>query len=162
MFGLFKEKKTEYLLGAPAKGKAVPLSEVNDPTFSEGMLGQGVAVIPSEGKIYAPIDGEVGMVFDTLHAVSLTADCGAEVLIHVGLDTVKMNGDGFVGHVQAGDKVKKGDLLLEVDLEKVKAAGYDTITPMLICNTDDYASVEGLSGKDVQPGDDVIKITPQA
>lgn len=162
MFGFFKKKKTEYLLGAPAKGKAVPLSEVNDPTFSEGMLGQGVAVIPSEGKIYAPIDGEVGMVFDTLHAVSLTADCGAEVLIHVGLDTVKMNGDGFVGHVQAGDKVKKGDLLLEVDLEKVKAAGYDTITPMLICNTDDYASVEGLSGKDVQPGDDVIKITPQA
>lgn len=162
MFGLFKKKKTEYLLGAPAKGKAVPLSEVNDPTFSEGMLGQGVAVIPSEGKIYAPIDGEVGMVFDTLHAVSLTADCGAEVLIHVGLDTVKMNGDGFVGHVQAGDKVKKGDLLLEVDLEKVKAAGYDTITPMLICNTDDYAFVEGLSGKDVQPGDDVIKITPQA
>ena len=75
---------------------------------------------------------------------------------------MKMNGDGFVGHVQAGDKVKKGDLLLEVDLEKVKAAGYDTITPMLICNTDDYASVEGLSGKDVQPGDDVIKITPQA
>lgn len=162
MFGFFKKKKTEYLLGAPAKGKAVPLSEVNDPTFSEGMLGQGVAVLPSEGKIYAPIDGEVGMVFDTLHAVSLTADCGAEVLIHVGLDTVKMNGDGFVGHVQAGDKVKKGDLLLEVDLEKVKAAGYDTITPMLICNTDDYASVEGLSGKDVQPGDDVIKITPQA
>lgn len=162
MFGLFKKKKTEYLLGAPAKGKAVPLTEVNDPTFSEGMLGQGVAVIPSEGKIYAPIDGEVGMVFDTLHAVSLTADCGAEVLIHVGLDTVKMNGDGFVGHVQAGDKVKKGDLLLEVDLEKVKAAGYDTTTPMLICNTDDYASVEGLSGKDVEPGDDVIKITPQA
>jgi len=162
MFGLFKKKKTEYLLGAPAKGKAVPLTEVNDPTFSEGMLGQGVAVIPSEGKIYAPIDGEVGMVFDTLHAVSLTADCGAEVLIHVGLDTVKMNGDGFVGHVQAGDKVKKGDLLLDVDLEKVKAAGYDTITPMLICNTDDYASVEGLSGKDVEPGDDVIKITPQA
>lgn len=162
MFGLFKKKKTEYLLGAPAKGKAVPLTEVNDPTFSEGMLGQGVAVIPSEGKIYAPIDGEVGMVFDTLHAVSLTADCGAEVLIHVGLDTVKMNGDGFVSHVQAGDKVKKGDLLLDVDLEKVKAAGYDTITPMLICNTDDYASVEGLSGKDVEPGDDVIKITPQA
>lgn len=161
MFGLFKKKKTEILLGAPAKGKAVPLAEVNDPTFSEGMLGEGVAIIPSEGKIYAPIDGEIGMVFDTLHAVSLTAENGAEVLIHVGLDTVKMNGDGFVGHVQAGDKVKKGDLLLEVDLDKVKEAGYDTITPMLICNTDDYASVEGLSGKEVNPGDDVIRITPQ-
>lgn len=161
MFGFLKKKATEYLLGAPAKGKAVPLSEVNDPTFSEGMLGDGVAVIPAEGKIYAPVDGEVGMVFDTLHAVSITADFGAEVLIHVGLDTVKMNGDGFTGHVQAGDKVKKGDLLLEVDLEKVKAAGYDTITPVLICNTDDYASVEGLSGKDVVPGDDVIKIVPK-
>lgn len=161
MFGFLKKKATEYLLGAPAKGKAVPLSEVNDPTFSEGMLGDGVAVIPAEGKIYAPVNGEVGMVFDTLHAVSLTADFGAEVLIHVGLDTVKMNGDGFTGHVQAGDKVKKGDLLLEVDLEKVKAAGYDTITPVLICNTDDYASVEGLSGKDVVPGDDVIKIVPK-
>lgn len=161
MFGFFKKKATEYLLGAPAKGKAVPLAEVNDPTFSEGMLGDGVAVIPSEGKIYAPVDGEVGMVFDTLHAVSITADFGAEVLIHVGLDTVKMNGDGFTGHVQAGDKVKKGDLLLEVDLEKVKAAGYDTITPVLICNTDDYTSVEGLAGKDVVPGDDVIKIVPK-
>lgn len=72
-----------------------------------------------------------------------------------------MKGDGFTGHVQAGDKVKKGDLLLEVDLEKVKAAGYDIITPMLICNTDDYASVEGISGKDVEPGEDVIRITPQ-
>lgn len=161
MFGLFKKKKTEILLGAPAKGKAVPLSEVNDPTFSEGMLGQGVAVIPSEGKIFAPIDGEIGMVFDTLHAVSLTSENGVEILIHVGLDTVKMNGEGFVGHVQAGDKVKKGDLLLEVDLDQVKEAGYDIITPMLICNTDDYASVEGLSGKDVNPGDDVIRIIPQ-
>lgn len=158
MFGFLKKKKTEYLLGSPAKGKAVPLSQVTDPTFSEGMLGDGVAVIPSEGKIYAPIDGEVGMVFDTLHAVSLTAECGAEILIHVGLDTVTLKGEGFTSHVQAGDKVKKGDLLLEVDLEKVKAAGFDTITPMLICNTDDYESVEGLSGKDVVPGDDVIRI----
>lgn len=161
MFGFLKKKKTEYLLGSPAKGQAVPLSQVNDPTFSEGMLGDGVAVIPSEGKIYAPMDGEVGMVFDTLHAVSLTADCGAEILIHVGLDTVTMKGEGFTGHVQAGDKVKKGDLLLEVDLEKVKAAGFDTITPILICNTDDYEKVEGLAGKDVVPGDDVIRIIPK-
>ena len=161
MFSFLKKKKTEYLLGSPVKGKAVELSSVSDPTFGEGMLGNGVAVIPSEGKFYAPADGEIGMVFDTLHAISLTADCGAEVLLHVGLDTVKMNGEGFTGHVQAGDKVKKGDLLLEVDLEKVKAAGYDTITPILICNTDDYASVEGISGKDVVPGDDVIRITPK-
>ena len=102
--------------------------------------------------------GEIGMVFDTLHAVSLTTDFGAEVLIHVGLDTVKMNGDGFTGHVKAGDHVKKGDLLLEVDLDKVKAAGYDTITPMLVCNTPDYASVDGITGSDVNPGDDAVVI----
>ena len=96
--------------------------------------------------------------FDTLHAVSLVSEEGTEILIHVGLDTVKMNGEGFTGHVKAGDKVKKGDLLLEVDLDKVKAAGYDTITPMLVCNTMDYASVEGVTGKDVEAGDDAVII----
>ena len=147
--GLFKKKDNKMILGAPVKGKAVPLSEVNDPTF---------AVIPAEGKIYAPADGEIGMVFDTLHAVSLVSEEGTEILIHVGLDTVKMNGEGFTGHVKAGDKVKKGDLLLEVDLDKVKAAGYDTITPMLVCNTMDYASVEGVTGKEVEAGDDAVII----
>lgn len=159
MFNFLKKKEDKYVLGAPVTGKAVPLSEVNDPTFAEEMLGKGVAVIPADGKICAPADGEIGMVFDTLHAVSMTTDFGAEVLIHVGLDTVKMNGEGFTGHVKAGDHVKKGDLLLEVDLDKVKAAGYDTITPMLVCNTPDYASVEGISGKDVNPGDDVVVIS---
>lgn len=158
MFNFFKKKDDNYVLGAPVKGKAVPLSEVSDPTFAQEMLGKGMAVIPSEGKIYAPADGEIGMVFDTLHAVSLTTDFGAEVLIHVGLDTVKMNGDGFTGHVKAGDHVNKGDLLLEVDLDKVKAAGYDTITPMLVCNTPDYASVDGITGSDVNPGDDAVVI----
>ena len=138
--GLFKKKDNKMILGAPVKGKAVPLSEVN------------------EGKIYAPADGEIGMVFDTLHAVSLVSEEGTEILIHVGLDTVKMNGEGFTGHVKAGDKVKKGDLLLEVDLDKVKAAGYDTITPMLVCNTMDYASVEGVTGKEVEAGDDAVII----
>ena len=147
MFDFLKKKSKKHLLGAPAAGKAVSIKEVNDPTF-----------IPSEGKIYAPADGEIGMVFDTLHAVSMTTDYGAEVLIHVGLDTVKMNGEGFEGHVKAGDKVKKGDLLLTVDLEKVKAAGYDIITPMLICNTGDYAAVEAMAGKDVTAGDDVLSV----
>lgn len=156
MFNLFKKKG--HVLGAPTKGKAVPLSEVNDPTFAEEMLGKGAAVIPSEGKIYAPADGEIGMVFDTLHAVSMVTDFGAEVLIHVGLDTVKMNGEGFTGHVKAGDHVKKGELLLEVDLEKVKAAGYDIITPVLVCNTPDYKSVENVGTKDVAAGDDLVII----
>ena len=159
MFNLFKKKEKKHVVGSPAKGKAVSLKEVNDPTFAEEMLGKGAAVIPEEGKIYAPADGEIGMVFDTLHAVSMTTDFGAEILIHIGLDTVKMKGDGFTGHVKAGDHVKKGDLLLEVDLEKVKAAGYDTITPVLVCNTPDYASVEGIQADAVNAGDDLIIIS---
>ena len=147
------------MIGSPVKGKAIPLKEVSDPTFAEEILGKGAAVIPSEGRIYAPADGEIGMVFETLHAVSMTTDSGAEVLIHVGLDTVQMNGEGFTGHVKAGDHVKKGDLLLEVDLEKVKAAGYDTVTPVLICNTPDYESVEGAGSGDVNAGDDLIIIS---
>ena len=159
MFNLFKKKEKKHVIGSPAKGKAVALKEVNDPTFAEEMLGKGAAVIPEEGKIYAPADGEIGMVFDTLHAVSMTTDFGAEILIHIGLDTVKMKGDGFTGHVKAGDHVKKGDLLLEVDLEKVKTAGYDTITPVLVCNTPDYASVEGIQADAVNAGDDLIIIS---
>lgn len=159
MFNFFKKKEKGHVIGSPAKGKAVALKEVNDPTFAEEMLGKGAAVIPEEGKIYAPADGVVGMVFDTLHAVSMTTDFGAEVLIHIGLDTVKMKGEGFTGHVKAGDHVKKGDLLLEVDLEKVKAAGYDIITPVLVCNTPDYASVEGIESAHVNVGDDLIIVS---
>ncbi len=158
MFHLFRKKENSWTLGAPVKGRAVPLQEVKDPTFSEEMLGKGVAVIPSEGKIYAPCDGEIVMIFDTLHAVSLKADFGAEVLIHVGLDTVKLGGDGFTSHVKAGEHVQRGTLLLEVDLDQVKGAGYDTITPLLVCNTSDYASVEGISGNEVEVGEDVIVI----
>lgn len=159
MFDFLKKKKeTKHFLGAPARGKAVPLKEVNDPTFADELLGKGIAVIPAEGKICAPADGRIGMVFDTLHALSMTTEYGAEVLIHVGLDTVKLKGDGFEGHVAAGDSVKKGDLLLTVDLEKVKAAGYDIITPMLICNTADYASVEGVAAGNVELGDDILSV----
>lgn len=159
MFGFLKKKQNDgYVLGSPAKGKAVDLKEVNDPTFNSGMLGQGIAVIPSEGKFFAPADGEIAMVFDTLHAVSMNASNGAEILVHVGLDTVNLKGKGFKAHVQAGDKVKKGDLMLEADLEFLKNEGYDIITPVLVCNTDDYASVVGLAGKEVAPGDDVVRI----
>lgn len=160
MFDFFKKKKTpELIIGSPVKGNTVPLSSVNDPTFSEGMLGKGAAILPSDGKIYAPADGTIETLFDTLHAFSLSTADGVEILVHVGLDTVKMGGDGFTGHVHSGDAVKKGDLILEIDLEKVKAAGYDTSTLVVICNTDDYGDVRGLDNKEVQPGDDVIVIT---
>lgn len=159
MFNLFKKKEAPALvLGAPMKGKAVELKEVSDPTFGEGMLGKGVAIIPAEGKVYAPADGEIGLVFDTLHAISLISAEGAEILIHVGLDTVQMKGEAFEAHVQTGDSVKKGDLLLTADLEKIKAAGYDTITPVIICNTDDYEDVQALTAESTEPGADVLKL----
>ena len=116
MFKFFKGKEKGNVLYAPCKGKVVPLTEVPDPTFSEKLLGDGFAVIPIEGKVYAPADAEVTMVFDTLHAITLTSSQGAEILIHIGLDTVTLKGAPFTAHVAAGDKVKKGDLLMDVDL----------------------------------------------
>lgn len=158
MFSFFKKKDNQIVLGSPCKGTAVALSKVNDPTFSEGMLGPGAAVIPSEGKMYAPVDGEISLVFNTLHAISMTTAQGVELLIHVGLDTVQRKGAGFTAHVKAGDQVKKGDLLLEVDLEALKADGYDVITPVVVCNGDDFSAVEMAGEGEVAPGADIIMI----
>ena len=158
--GFFKKlfgKKVDSLY-APMDGKAVPITEVPDPTFAEGMLGNGIAIEPAEGKVYAPCDATVDMMFTTGHAVSLVADCGAEVLIHVGLETVSLEGKPFTVHVANGDKVKKGQLMIEVDLEAVKAAGLPTITPMLICNTDDYPTFNTIVGKNVTNDDVVIEL----
>ena len=146
------------LLCAPVAGKAVPVSEVPDPTFAEEMLGKGIAVIPSDGKVYAPCDATVDLMFDTGHAVSLVADFGAEILIHVGLETVSLKGEHFTVRVANGDKVKKGDLLIEFDLEAIKAAGFNTITPMLVCNSGDYPTFETDVNKDVTAEDVVIRL----
>jgi len=143
---------------APMAGKAVPISEVPDPTFAEGMLGNGIAIEPAEGKVYAPCDATVDMMFTTGHAVSLVADCGAEILIHVGLETVSLEGKPFTVHAANGDKVKKGQLLIEVDLDAVRAAGLPTITPMVVCNTDDYPTFNTFVGKDVTNDDVVIEL----
>ena len=158
--GFFKKlfgKNTDGLY-APMAGKAVPVTEVPDPTFAEGMLGNGIAIEPVEGKVYAPCDATVDMMFTTGHAVSLVADCGAEILIHVGLETVSLEGKPFQVHAANGDKVKKGQLLIEVDLQAVKAAGLPTITPMVICNTDAYSTFKTFVGKDVTNDDVVIEL----
>ena len=158
--GFFKKlfgKKTDDFY-APMAGKAVPITEVPDPTFAECMLGNGIAIEPAEGKVYAPCDATVDMMFTTGHAVSLVADCGAEILIHVGLETVSLEGKPFTIHVANGDKVTKGQLLLEADLEAIKSAGLPTITPMLICNTDDYPTFNTFVGKDVTNEDVVIAL----
>ena len=143
---------------APMAGKAIPITQVPDPTFAEKMLGNGIAIEPAEGKVYAPCDATVDMMFTTGHAVSLVADCGAEILIHVGLETVSLEGKPFKTHAANGDKVKKGQLLIEVDLEAVKAAGLQTVTPIVICNTDDYATFNTIVGKDVTNDDVVIEL----
>ncbi len=128
---------------APLKGEAKPLSAVNDPTFAEGILGQGVAILPSEGKLCAPFDCKVASVFETRHAICLETDSGAELLIHIGLDTVKLNGKYYTAKVKAGDAVKKGAVLIEFDAAAI-AKEYDTITPILITNADDFAGLEVL------------------
>lgn len=145
-------------LCAPVAGKAVPVSQVPDPTFAEELLGKGIAVEPSEGKVYAPCDATVDMMFDTGHAVSLIADFGAEVLIHVGLETVSLKGKHFTIHAKNGQKVKKGDLLIEFDLDAIKAEGFNTITPMLVCNSGDYATFNTSVDKTVTNADVVIEL----
>ena len=156
MFDFLKKKDKGIEIGSPVKGKAVPISKVSDPTFGEEILGKGVAIQPADGKIYAPADGTVEMLFDTKHAVSMTTTEGVELLVHIGLDTVALKGEHFTAHKENGDAVKKGDLLISVDLEAVKAAGYDVITPMVVCNTSDYQTVEAVTGSDVNPGDTVL------
>lgn len=156
MFDQFRKRKK---IGSPVMGKSIPLKEVPDPTFSEELVGKGAAVIPSEGKIYAPCDGKVTVLFETLHAVCIQTDYDAEILIHIGLDTVLMKGDGFKAHVKVDDMVKKGDLLIEVDLEKVKNAGHSIVTPIVVCNPTVFKDVQSSAGSDKKPGDDLITVT---
>ena len=125
LFGGQEEKK---VILAPVSGKAIPMSEVADPTFSQEILGKGVAIVPASGTIVAPAAGTVAVMFETGHAVSLKTDSGAELIVHIGLDTVNLKGRYFRACVAQGDAVKAGDTLVEVDLEQVKAAGYDVTT----------------------------------
>ena len=132
---------TEETLTSPVNGTQIPLAEVADETFASEMLGATVAVEPADGKIVAPCDGEVSNIFETGHAVCITTDAGGELLIHIGIDTVKMDGKGFTKKVSDGDKVHAGDILVEADLEEIKNAGYQTTTMMILTNTDEFGNV---------------------
>ena len=145
-------------IGAPVTGTLISITEVNDPAFSGEILGKGVAVIPSDTRICAPVDGTVSTVFPTGHAAAVTSKEGAEILIHVGLDTVKLDGKHFTIHAKEDQQVKKGDLLLEADLEQIKAEGYDIITPVVICNSDDFSDVKMAESGDVAHGDDILTL----
>ena len=118
---------------APISGKIIPITEVPDSVFSEKILGDGIAIIPSDGKIYSPINGVVSSVAETLHAYGFTSDDGLDVLVHFGLETVNLKGEGFKSYVKDGDRVSVGDLVAEVDIELLKSKGINIITPVLIC-----------------------------
>ena len=145
-------------LWAAAKGTFVTMAEIPDEVFSTGVLGTCCGIDPAEGKVYAPADGKISQLTDTLHAIGIEAG-GVEILIHVGVDTVDMNGDGFANKVKLNQIVKKGDLLLTMDLEKIRAAGHPATVIMAVTNTDDFSSVEEIASGTVQPGDNVMRIS---
>ena len=145
-------------LGAHMSGEVIPMEEVKDEAFASCALGQGVAVEPSEGKLYAPADATVDNLFDTHHAIGLVTETGAELLLHIGIDTVKLGGKYFTPHVKVDQKVKKGDLLISFDMDAIKAEGYLCTTPMIVCNTDDYNAVKPLTEGSVKAGQDLLRV----
>lgn len=143
---------------APLRGTVIPLSEVKDEAFSSGALGQGAAVIPAEGKLYAPADGVIAAFFPTGHAVGIQTADGVEILIHVGMDTVSLNGKGFDKKVNQGDTVKKGDLILEFDLQVIEEAGLSAVTPVIITNPAGRSEIKATQTETVRPGDALLTI----
>ncbi len=140
---------------APVNGQAVSLEQVPDAMFAEKILGDGMAVIPADGVFVSPVDGEVVSIADSKHAIGFSLENGLGVLIHIGLETVALKGEGFTLHVNVGDKVKQGDLIAEVDLEFLKTKGLNTITPVIICESDDEPQIEGIEGP-VKVGETVL------
>ena len=153
-----KEEISDEILGSPVNGRVVPLSEVSDETFASEMLGATAAVEPSDGKIIAPCDGEVVNIFETGHAVCMMTKAGGELLIHVGVDTVKMEGRGFVKKVSDGEKVHAGDVLIEADLDTIKAAGYPATTMVILTNADQFGRVEKAEPGEIRAGGRIMEI----
>lgn len=151
------KSKNDMLIVSPLEGKVIPLSQVKDKIFSEGMLGDGMAVVPKKGVVTAPAEGIV-TIYDTLHAVGLSSRDGQEILIHVGMNTVELNGKYYKAHVKNGVNVKKGDILITFEPDKIKAAGYDITTPVIISNMDDNEKVEALATGDVKCGEPLYKV----
>lgn len=153
------EVKANVSLYAHLNGKIIPLEKVKDEAFASKVLGDGIAIDPEDGRLYSPCSGRVEMVFDTGHAVNLISDEGCEILLHIGIDTVKLNGKYFKPHVKDGQHVEKGDLLITFDMEKIKGAGYNTVTPMIICNTGDYKKIDVITSGRIKHSEEIIKVT---
>ena len=160
-FDKFKKKAeaAPLLVAADAKGAVVPMQDIPDEVFAQGILGPCCGIDPAVGEVYAPLDGEITQAPDTLHALGIQGDNGVEVLIHVGVDTVEMKGEGFAANVKLGDKIKKGQLLLTMDLEKIAAAGHPAVVITVITNSDDFAAVDLVAEGTVEAGDDLFRLT---
>jgi PTS system glucose-specific IIA component len=155
-----KELKKEETLFAPLNGKVVDIEQVPDPTFSQKLMGEGIAIEPADGTVVSPVNGEIIQFFHTKHAIGIRSETGLEILIHVGLETVMLNGEGFTGHVQVGDKVKVGDRLITFDLEFIKENAASSITPIVITNMDIVQSIEKNSVTHAKAGiDSLMDIT---
>lgn len=152
------KKAAEKEVLSPLNGKVIPLKEVHDEVFSSEMMGKGCAILPSEGKIYAPFNGKVVGLLDSHHAVGMESEDGVEILIHVGMDTVKLNGEGFTIHVEEGQQVKAGQLLLEFDMDKIQAAGYEVTTPVIVTNSDEFSEIVTVTNKEVSHGEKLLKV----
>ena len=145
-------------IASPIKGKVLKLADIKDEAFASGILGKGAAVLPEEGKVYAPADGEITALFPTLHAVGIKTDDGPELLIHIGLDTVQLNGEGFEAHVQNGDRIRKGQLLISFDKAFLEGKGYCLETPVLVTNSDEYLDVVETAEGSVAPGEAFLQV----
>ncbi|NMF04311.1 PTS sugar transporter subunit IIA [Clostridium beijerinckii] len=162
MFEIFKkEKKPENNINllsfvAPVKGKTLPLTEVPDPVFAQKMVGDGLAIMPEEDIIVAPADGELTLVFNTKHAFAMKLDNGIEVLVHIGLDTVKLNGEGFEQLTESGNKIKAGTPIIKVDREFIKSKGLSLIIPILITNVNNLKTITPLENIETITGETII------
>ncbi len=156
MFGLKKDKKI--LIASPIEGEVFSLDHVNDPVFRDKIVGDGVAILPTKGRVVAPADGTVAMLFETKHAVSIKTEQGVELLIHIGLDTVNLKGQFFTAHVSTGDTVKAGNLLVEFDIAGIREAGYELMTPVVICNMTEFAGIVPNTGMMINELEQLITV----
>lgn len=155
MFRFFRKNKSIEIV-SPVTGKIIPIEEVPDQVFSEKMIGDGLAIDPKEGRVLSPIDGEVVTIFPTNHAIGLVSKEGLEILIHIGIDTVELNGVGFTRIIEKDSKVKKGDLLVEFDIDLIKEKGKSPITPVIISNMDKVKNIDKIDSGEAVGGETVI------
>ncbi|GMG97021.1 PTS sugar transporter subunit IIA [Tepidimicrobium xylanilyticum] len=155
MFRFFRKNKSIEIV-SPVTGKIIPIEEVPDQVFSEKMIGDGLAIDPKEGRVLSPIDGEVVTIFPTNHAIGLVSKEGLEILIHIGIDTVELNGVGFTRIIEKDSKVKKGDLLVEFDIDLIKEKGKSPITPVIISNMDKVENIDKIDSGEAVGGETVI------